>query len=160
MSENNKYLCPDCNQQNINFNWCQNCNSKQLQKDFDKWTSGNEFIDNFIQDTQLKARNYREVIEWIPYNRFRNIQYLTKGEFSTIYKAIWLDGFIENWDKEEMQWRRNSFMLSLDEEDYNIAKQENVKLPLNQNEVCGDYVVLKSLNNSSNINEDFLIKVL
>jgi len=30
-------------------------------------------------------------LKWIPYNRFKDIEYLDKGGFSTIYKAIWLD---------------------------------------------------------------------
>ena len=30
-------------------------------------------------------------MKWIPYNRFKDIEYLDKGGFSTIYKAIWLD---------------------------------------------------------------------
>ena len=28
---------------------------------------------------------------WIPYNEFKDIEYLDKGGFSIIYKAIWLD---------------------------------------------------------------------
>jgi len=30
-------------------------------------------------------------LEWIPYDRLKDIKYLDKGGFSTIYKAIWLD---------------------------------------------------------------------
>ena len=30
-------------------------------------------------------------MKWIPYNRFKDIEYLDKGGFSIIYKAIWLD---------------------------------------------------------------------
>src|SRR5581483_1171402 len=93
-------LCSDCKQPKTDDGWCQNCNSKRFQQDFDKWTSGNKYIDKFIQEAQLKARNEFEVIEWIPYNKLRNIKYLAKGGFSTIYKAIWLDGFIENWIDE------------------------------------------------------------
>src|SRR5581483_451821 len=111
-----KILCPDCNQPYTSSSefrkWCQNCNSKRFQQDFNKWTSGNEFIDKFIQDTQLKALDYDQAIEWIPYNRFRNIQYLAQGGFSTIYKAIWLDGFIDEWDKEkQQQWKRRTYEL-------------------------------------------------
>jgi len=81
-------LCLDCYQPNTYYMyWCQHCNSKRFQKDFDKWTSGNNHVDKFIQESQLN-RNYDEVLEWIPYNRLRNIQYLAKGGFSTIYKAI------------------------------------------------------------------------
>ncbi len=151
-------LCSDCNEPNTWFNWCQNCNSKRFQQDFNKWTSGNEFIDKFIQDAQLKARNYREVIEWIPYNRLRNIKYLAQGGFSIVYKAIWLDGFIESWDSGKQQWLRYSYKLEV--KDYENAKRENIKSPLNENEEYGENVVLKSLNNSTNINDGFLVEKL
>ena len=157
-------LCPDCNQpntyyvENINESWCRNCNSKRFQRNFKKWTSGNKLIDNFIQDVQLKAEKHYDVIEWIPYNRIRNIQYLAKGGFSTIYKAIWLDGHIEEWDRKKRRWVR--FSPELDCEDYEIAKQGNVKSPLKKYEKNGRCVVLKSLNNSSNIREDFLNEVI
>ncbi|RIA89365.1 hypothetical protein C1645_876778 [Glomus cerebriforme] len=45
---------------------------------FGNWTSGNERIDKFIQESQLNARNYNELLEWIPYNRLRNIQFLAQ----------------------------------------------------------------------------------
>jgi hypothetical protein len=28
-------------------------------------------------------------LKWIPYDKFKNIEYLDKGGFGTIYKAIW-----------------------------------------------------------------------
>ncbi len=55
---------------------------------YSNWTSGNKFIDRFIQETQLNAQNHKQVLEWIPYDKFKNIEYLDKGGFSTIYKAI------------------------------------------------------------------------
>ena len=70
------------------------CNAKRFQQDFPNWTSGNIYIDNFIQESQLNAQRYSHVLEWIPYNRLTNIKYLAKGGFSTVYKAIWLDGRI------------------------------------------------------------------
>ena len=45
-------LCSDCNEPNSFISWCQNCNSKRFQQDFNKWTSGNKFIDKFIHDAQ------------------------------------------------------------------------------------------------------------
>src|SRR6266498_4476301 len=98
--------CFGCNRLNTGYSWCQNCNSKRFQCNFDKLTSENKYIDKFIQEAQLKARNNFEVIEWIPYNNLRNIKYLTKGGFSTIYKAIWLDGYIIRWDNEDQTWCR------------------------------------------------------
>src|SRR6266542_1673595 len=147
-------LCSDCKRQKSYRNWCQNCYSKIFQQEFSKWTSGNKHIDKFIQDAQLKARNSWKVLEWIPYNRLRNIQYLAKGGFSIIYKAIWLDGCIDSWNNETKQWQRYSDLLK--NVDYKNTKNENIKSPLNDNAKHGLYVVLKCLNNSSNINDEFL----
>ncbi|CAB4380732.1 unnamed protein product [Rhizophagus irregularis] len=36
-----------------------------------------------------------EILEWIEYDRFENVEYLTKGGFGTIYKAIWKDGYMD-----------------------------------------------------------------
>ena len=127
-------LCPECNKPNTGYKWCNQCNAKRFQQDFPNWTSGNNYIDNFIQETQLNAQHKFHVLEWIPYNRLTNIKYLAKGGFSTVYNAIWLDGWIYKWDDDKKQWHRPY-----------------------HNE--GYSVVIKSLNNSSNINEEFLNEV-
>ena len=151
-------LCRDCNQPKTFWEWCKFCNSKRFEKDFDEWTSNNQLIDKIIQDAQLKARNKGEVIEWIPYDRLRNIQFLAKGGFSTIYKAIWLDGRIRSfWNTDENRWERKVF--DLNEEDFNIARCERTIPPLRENEKTGFPVALKSLDNSSNISEEFLNEV-
>ncbi len=54
----------------------------------------------------MNALNVNRVLEWIPYNRFKNIECFVKGEFSTVYKAIWLDGPIVFWSKDEKKWIR------------------------------------------------------
>ncbi|UZO16959.1 uncharacterized protein OCT59_008325 [Rhizophagus irregularis] len=60
------------------------------------WTSGNEKIDDFIQEMQLKINNENDVVfEWIPYRRFGNVKKIGKGGFSTVYSAIWKDGPLE-----------------------------------------------------------------
>src|SRR5437764_3792586 len=100
-------LCPECKKPYpSSYQWCNQCNAKQFQKDFLNWTSGNNYIDNFIQETQLNAKRPWEVLEWIPYNRLTNIKYLAKGGFSTVYNAIWLDGYITDWDNGKKQWKR------------------------------------------------------
>ena len=81
-------LCPECNQPNTDESWCKECYSKKFQQNFGNWSSGNEHIDKFIQDAQLNARNDVELLEWIPYNRLRNIQFLAQGGFSTVYEGI------------------------------------------------------------------------
>ena len=125
-------LCPECNKPNTYFRWCNQCNAKRFQQEFPNWTSGNIYIDNFIQETQLNAKRVSHVLEWIPYNRLTNIKYLAKGGFSTVYNAIWLDGHIQWRVYNKNQWYR-----------------------------CKSWkVVIKSLDNSSNINEEFLNEVI
>ncbi|EXX62850.1 Ack1p [Rhizophagus irregularis DAOM 197198w] len=86
--KNEDELCNICNQLYTNYQWCQQCNAKQFQHDFSKWTN-----------SQLNAKNSYEVLEWIAYDKLSNINYYDKGGFSEIHKAIWLDGpiFIIFW---------------------------------------------------------------
>ncbi|RHZ80087.1 hypothetical protein Glove_139g176 [Diversispora epigaea] len=103
-------ICPECNQEcnqkNTTWEWCKLCNSKHFQNDFNNWTSGNDKIDKFIQDSQLNANNRYQVIEWIPYDRFKNVRQIGKGGFGTIYYARWIDGYIGEWDIKNQQWNR------------------------------------------------------
>jgi len=51
------------------------CNSIYFQRNFKNWTSGNNEIDKFIQDSQLLAHDYEisKALEWIPYDRLNKI---------------------------------------------------------------------------------------
>ena len=146
-----EYKCPECNNPYTGYDWCQQCNGKRFQQDFHKWSSGNKFIDKFIQETQLNAKYSDEVLEWIPYNRLTNVKYLDKGGFSTIYKAIWLDGYIENWDYDNQQWKRFTYEV---DNDFNYCINDS-----GISKIKGRKVVLKNLDNSSNLNEEFLNEV-
>src|ERR1041384_6136784 len=99
-------LCDECSQPNTGVYWCQSCNSKRFQNDFNKWTSGNKEIDEFIQNFQSNATRYEEVLEWIPYEKFSDIKYLAKGGFGTVHKAKWFDGYIRYWDISQNKWDR------------------------------------------------------
>ena len=79
-----------------------------------------------------------EVLEWIEYDRFENVEYLAKGGFGTVFKAIWKDGPITRWDSENNQWER--------EETYT----NNSNYP----------VALKCLHNSQDITTEFLSEVI
>ena len=122
------------------------------------WTSGNEHIDKLIQEAQLNPRSYVELLQWIRYNRLRNIQYLAQGGFSTVNEGIWLDGWIRRWDYEKQDWEREVY-YEFDEQVYKDANNLEIKNPLENDEKYGYSVALKNLNNSSNINEDFLNEV-
>ena len=122
----------NCNQENTSYKWCKGCNAKHFQQNFKNWTSGNVDIDKFIQHIQLSANFCSKVLEWIPYDRFYNIKYIAKGGFGEVYKANWVDGYIEYWDIKNQNWER---------------REPN------------KFVALKSLNNSKNITSEFLNEV-
>src|ERR1051325_3304992 len=70
-------LCKECKQpKSANF-WCR-CN---FQQNFKNWSSGNSDVDKFIQKAQLRAKGQHDVLEWIDYDRFENIEYLAEGGF-------------------------------------------------------------------------------
>ncbi|RHZ83947.1 hypothetical protein Glove_86g115 [Diversispora epigaea] len=98
-------ICPECNQE-WNEHWCKLCNLKHFQNDFNNWTSGNDKIDKFIQNAQQNVNNDLQVIEWIPYDRFKDVKQIGKGGFGTMHYARWIDGSIEKWDIENKQWKR------------------------------------------------------
>ncbi|CAG8543527.1 17172_t:CDS:10, partial [Acaulospora morrowiae] len=76
--------CKQCKGFNTSEAWCQPCDSfKTIQG----WTSGNNNIDKYIKEAQLKTTKYENVIEWIPLNRLSNLQ-----KTGLNFQALWLDG--------------------------------------------------------------------
>ncbi|RHZ87372.1 hypothetical protein Glove_37g183 [Diversispora epigaea] len=55
---------------------------------------------------QLNSNYNHGVIEWIPYDRFKDVKQIGKGGFGTIHYARWIDGYIIEWDIENQQWKR------------------------------------------------------
>uniref|UniRef100_U9UR81 Uncharacterized protein n=1 Tax=Rhizophagus irregularis (strain DAOM 181602 / DAOM 197198 / MUCL 43194) TaxID=747089 RepID=U9UR81_RHIID len=71
---------------NNEYEWCKQCQINFLTENFTKWTSENEIIDDFIQETQLNVDEYDNVLfEWILYNQF-NVKEISKSD-STPVKA-------------------------------------------------------------------------
>jgi hypothetical protein len=84
------------------------CNAMHFQWKFIDWTSGDNDIDIFIQDSQLSAHNdIKKALEWIPYNRFYNISYIAEGKLNKMYEANWIDGYINKWNYDNQDWKRN-----------------------------------------------------
>ena len=125
-------ICGECNEPGTGRTWCKPCNAKRFKENFKNWTSGNKNIDEFIQNSQLNAVFHNRRLEWIPFEKFQNVTYITKGGFGKIYSAELPEGLITYWDIENQKWKRFS----------------NIK------------VALKSLNNSSDISKDFLNEVI
>ncbi|EXX65021.1 uncharacterized protein OCT59_011229 [Rhizophagus irregularis] len=95
--------CKRCFQAMKIRSWCLSCNSKRFEQDFNKWTSGNDEIDKLIKDSQTSSC----ILEWIPYDRFTDVKFLTEGGFANISSATWIDGRIEKWDQESNNWKRS-----------------------------------------------------
>ncbi|RHZ75373.1 hypothetical protein Glove_215g31 [Diversispora epigaea] len=143
--------CDKCHQKNIGFNWCHPCNAKQFQNEFDKWTSEDKEIDEFIQQIQLNANKRQDIIEWIPFEKLENITYLTKGGFGTAYKAEWLDGPINSWDYKVKNWNRsgkqNVCLKSLDNSTnkINFLQEINNQLKFRGKNAISTYGITKNL---------------
>src|SRR5437763_9749440 len=67
---NNELLCKGC------------CKVKKLT---DK--CGNREIADFLYECGLNAKH------WIPFNKFKNIEYLVKGGFGKVHEETWIDGY-------------------------------------------------------------------
>src|SRR3954452_4917481 len=123
--------CKNCGEEytNISRHWCKPCQIENLKGNFTNWTSGNEKIDELIQEMQLKVNKWNDIVfEWIPYNQFSDIEEIGRGGFATVYSAIWKDG-----------------PLKYDYKQY--TRKSNQK------------VALKCLHNSQNITNEFLNEV-
>ncbi|POG81446.1 kinase-like domain-containing protein [Rhizophagus irregularis DAOM 181602=DAOM 197198] len=101
-----KRICENCNQECLATLYCECCVQNYLKEKFSNWTSGNNDIDNLIQKCQMESLNPQMIVEWIPYNNLENINYLTKGRFSEIYTADWINGNYEEWDSEKKTIKR------------------------------------------------------
>jgi hypothetical protein len=106
LNEGTKRTCENCNQECLATLFCEHCVRNYLKAKFSNWTSGNDNIDNLIQECQMKTLAPDGIVEWIPYNNLQNIEYLTKGGFSEIYTAVWIDGTFIEWDSKEQKLKR------------------------------------------------------
>ncbi|CAB4493963.1 unnamed protein product [Rhizophagus irregularis] len=69
----------------------------------------------------MKAIEPANIVEWIPYSNLENINYLTKGGYSEIYTAKWINGSYDEWDSKEQQ------LIRLEEQDVVLKRLENVE---------------------------------
>ncbi|CAB4430521.1 unnamed protein product [Rhizophagus irregularis] len=139
-------LDKDSNSMNIDHKNCSYCNKsfteELLCKECDPfmmiegWSSGNNEIDKFIKDTIYGARNKdRKLLEWVPFDKFKDINQIGEGGFSKVYSATWIDG-PKIYEKDDESWEKR--------------KSEPIK------------VALKKLNGSENMSAEYLneIKIL
>ena len=120
--------CIICNRYNTSYSWCKSCDSQLLTEG---WTSGNEIVDELIKNIQLEATEYDNsyYLQWISYDKLKDIEKIGKGSFATIYHATWING-----------WKY-------------IDKQSKKRI------IKDRVVALKKLHNSQNISDEFLNEV-
>src|ERR1051325_6805050 len=113
--------CNECNKKrkpsNNSHHICYVCyKTKSISK-----PSGIKVIDEFIRHTQINYVKREGKMEFVPYDQFKNVEFIAEGGFSKIYKATWIDGPV---------WNYNNKRAIRD---------------------CNRTVALKKLNNSKNI---------
>jgi hypothetical protein len=100
------------------------CGPCHLKNDFTNWTSGNEKIDDFIQEMQLKINVHDNItVEWIPYSQFNNIKEIRKDDSTTLYSAIWMDGPLEYKFSEPKRYPNTEVALKCFNNSKNITNE-------------------------------------
>src|SRR6266511_3505138 len=84
--------CDKCQTTRYSDKYCERCISLHLQNLFNTWTSENEIIDDFIYQCQLLSSLPTQILEWILFDQFEDVEKLTEGGFSSIYTATWTRG--------------------------------------------------------------------
>ncbi|RHZ56824.1 hypothetical protein Glove_396g58 [Diversispora epigaea] len=91
-------ICSYCHRFNTQTSWCQSCDPQRVNNP--RLKSENEKLNNFINKIQYKITEYHRAIEWIPFDRLKNIEKIGEGYFNEIYSATWIDGYRQlQWDK-------------------------------------------------------------
>jgi hypothetical protein len=76
------YYCIKCKIYNFQYLICDSCYNKSNK-------SGNKAVDDFIRYTAKLRRGF---MEFVPYDNFKDIEFIAEGGFSKVYKATWIDG--------------------------------------------------------------------
>jgi len=101
--------CPKCNKGRTTTGWCKPCDNKTLEEQFGTWTSGNEELDKFIQETQSNANTPFDFMRWIEYDMFTNIEFIAKGGFGSVFSA---DTNSQDYGKVALKFLDNSETLT------------------------------------------------
>jgi hypothetical protein len=86
---------------------CEGCKEKEIEKLTDK--CGNKEIARLLHECKLNEWYYdSRYIRWIPFDEFKNIEYLAKGGFGEVHKATWINGY-HDWF--EMKYEEEDVVL-------------------------------------------------
>ncbi|GBC07683.1 hypothetical protein RclHR1_07620001 [Rhizophagus clarus] len=98
-------VCTYCNKPFIEKLWCKECDPYCM---IEGWNSGNLNIDKFIKASIYNARKGPNLkfLEWVPYDRFINIEQIGEGGFAKVYSATWIDGKSEYEKLVDGSWKK------------------------------------------------------
>ncbi|CAG8719061.1 24517_t:CDS:2, partial [Cetraspora pellucida] len=105
-----KRQCKDCKSETRAMLYCEFCirNYLKLQQNYVEWTN-NDKIDDEIKKAQERAIGPNLIIEYIPNEKLKvNPNYIAKGSYAEIYKAVWTDGPFDTWNGNEKVLERIS----------------------------------------------------
>ncbi|GBC08551.1 hypothetical protein RclHR1_08200003 [Rhizophagus clarus] len=122
--------------------------------------SGNEKIDDFIQEKQLKIKDHNDVVfEWIPYKQLDQIKEVSKNDLITVYSAIWMDGPLYKKNSQSKDYIRVSNkvvdlkLLHNSQRSIEFVINETKKFSMKNNK----FLVLYGISQNPNTNDYILI---
>ncbi|GBC09663.1 hypothetical protein RclHR1_09020001 [Rhizophagus clarus] len=99
--------CSYCNEPFTEELWCKKCDPFRM---IEGWTSGNNDIDKFIKGTIYDARNSNKYndrfVEWVSFDKFKDIKQIGEGGFAKVYSATWIDGKTEYVRQDDGSWKK------------------------------------------------------
>jgi len=69
--------------------------------------SGNKVVNDFIRNANTNINNIDDILEFIPFDKFKDIEYLSKVK---AYKATWINDNIQGWNEEKINFKRSGPM--------------------------------------------------
>jgi hypothetical protein len=115
----NQNFCLECQSLLNFFDWCKICKLNHFQLNYGEFPSRNNEIDMVLKDNYCESYSSKEIIEWVPYNEFKDITCITVNK--EIYNAIWSKGYICDWDEDKFNWNRKVKKVALVNFKYDIT---------------------------------------
>ncbi|RIA93932.1 kinase-like domain-containing protein [Glomus cerebriforme] len=98
------FKCRYCKLTRYSMRYCENCIIQYLKSLLGTWKSGSDVIDEFIRECQSKSALPLHIMEWIPFDQFEDIKYLSHGGFAKLYTATWKRGAILDWNEKKQKF--------------------------------------------------------